>query len=206
MAQNIQAMNLNISESHLFIDCSYVSEDALPALTVALPIMAEDIPDLAQWKTVTVVGTGFPKILDVPGASNAVLLRTEWELWKGVRNDFVKLVRRIDFGDYTITHPELVDFDPVKMKLSAKIIYTTDSDWLVYKGRTLKQLGGQQTHAMCADLIKRPEFKGAAFSMGDKYIADCAVRAVSCGNPKTWKHVGTNHHITLVAGQLASQP
>ena len=206
VGQLVNSLALDIPASHLFIDVEHIPEDYIAALNVAVPITAAQIPSLAQWNTVTLAGTGYPKVLDVPGASNAVLPRTEWELWQNVKPQFLQKVKRFDFGDYTISHPELVDFDPVRMQISAKIIYATDNDWFVYKGRSVRKLGFQQTHAMCAALIQRPEFKGGAFSAGDKYIEDCSTQVASCGNSQTWKRVGTNHHITLVADQIANQP
>ncbi|WP_422802525.1 beta family protein [Sulfitobacter pontiacus] len=47
-------------------------------------------------------------------------------------------------------------------------------------------------------------FRGATFSLGDKYIADCAAHAVGTGNSTTWKWVTINHHITIVADDLAT--
>lgn len=206
VTQLINSLALDVQVSHLFFDLDHINEDYLAALTVAVPITASQIPHLSQWDTVTVVGTGFPKVLEVPGASNAVLPRTEWELWLSAKGQLSPSVKRMDFGDYAISHPELVDFDPIRMQISAKIIYTTDDAWFVYKGRSVRKLGFQQTHAMCAHLIQRPEFKGLNFSDGDKYIVDCANQTASCGNSTTWKRVGTNHHITLVAHQVANQP
>lgn len=204
--QLFTALTPNIPTSDLFVDLEHIPEEFLPALNVAVPISVQQIPELANWASVTLIGAGIPKVLEVPGASNAVLPRTEWELWQNVRIQLSQQVKRLDFGDYTISNPELVDFDPARMQISAKIIYTTDTDWIIYKGRSVRKLGFQQTHAMCAQLILRPEFKGSNFSAGDKYIHDCANQVATCGNSQTWKRVGTNHHITLVAIQLSTQP
>lgn len=197
-------LDMTIEESFLLIDVEEIPANYVVQLGVVLGALVPLIPRLADWSSVTVVGTGIPRILDIPAGSNAVLPRTEWELFTQASPSLRPLVRRLDFGDYTISNPELIEFDPVTMQVSPKILYTTDDSWVAYKGRSTRRHSWDQTHGMCALLAARPEFRGAGFSRGDEYIAQCAVRAVSRGNGRTWKRVGTNHHLTFVAGQVAN--
>jgi hypothetical protein len=194
-----------LTASHLFIDLQDIPENYVPPLSVALPPTISNVPNLNQWDTVTLAGTGYPRVLDVPAASISMLRRTEWILWNNVRNQISNLVKRLDFGDYAIQHPEISDFEPW-MKISPKIIYAIQSDWIACKGRTVRTHTWNQTFAMCQQLVQRPEFCGATYSAGDAYIAACAQQQVSCGNSKTWKQVGTNHHVTFVANQVANLP
>ncbi len=202
----IAALECDVSKSHLFIDLEYIPENVAATLALALPVIVSQIPQLAQWRTVTLAGTAYPAILQVPGGGNAMLPRTEWVLWNNVRPAISERVRRLDFGDYTISHPELVEFNPVTMRLSPKIIYAIDDEWIAYKGRIVRTYGWQQTVAMCQQLIQRPEFLGAPYSYGDRYIVGCAQETETPGNSRTWKTVGTNHHITFVANQVANIP
>jgi hypothetical protein len=91
------------------------------------------------------------------------------------------------------------------MIMSASIRYTTDSDWLVVKGRNVRQYGFEQYFDLCRALVERPEYYGPAFSWGDEYIGRCAAREVGPGNATTWRKVGTNHHITVVTRAIANR-
>jgi hypothetical protein len=201
----IAATGLDVAASHLFFDLEFIDSDYLPTINAAFPAIVGLIPHLAQWNTTTLAGTGFPRILEIPGASNAQVPRTEWEFFNNVRVGFAERVERLDFGDYAVTNPQLIEgFDPRTMQVSPKVIYTSTDSWIAYKGRSSRGRGFVATHAMCQALVQRPEFLGANFSSGDQYISDCAQNIATQGNSMVWKRVGTNHHITFVADQVAS--
>jgi hypothetical protein len=203
----VAAVGLNIANSHLFIDLEFIDSDYLPTVNAAFPAIVGLLPHLSQWNTTTVVGTGFPRILDIPGGGNAQVPRTEWEFFNAIRPHFAPRVHRLDFGDYAVTNPQLIEnFDPRTMQVSPKVIYAHDNSWIAYKGRSSRGRGFVETHAMCQALVQRPEFLGADFSAGDQYIENCANNVVSQGNSGTWKRVGTNHHITFVADQVSNLP
>lgn len=201
----IEAIGLDVSQSHLIFDLGYIEPNLVTTIGVAFPVIGAQLPQLGEWQTVTLAGTGIPKIFDIPGGTNAELPRTEWEFVNSVKARFANGVKRLDYGDYAITNPQIVDnFDPTKMKISPKIVYASDNEWIAYKGKATKGIGFKATHAMCRSLIQRPEFKGAAFSAGDHYINACAQEVDGPGNSMTWKQAGTNHHITFVAEQVAN--
>jgi len=201
----VNATGLDVEASHLFIDLEFINSDFLPTLTVAFPAIVAPLPYLADWNSVTPVGTGFPRILEIPGSSNAQIPRTEWELFNSVRGQLSNQVNRLDFGDYAVTNPELIDnFDPRTMQVSPKVIYTADASWIAYKGRSSRGRGFGETLAMCQALVQRPEFLGGNYSAGDLYIYNRAQNIATQGNSGTWKRVATNHHITFVANQVAN--
>jgi len=203
----VGAVGLDIAASHLFFDLEFIDSEYLATVIAAFPAIVGLLPNLAQWGTTTLIGTGFPRILDIPGGGNAQVPRTEWEFFNTVRGQFSPRVRRLDFGDYAVTNPELIEnFDPRTMQVSPKVIYAHDDSWIAYKGRSSRGRGFVETHAMCQALVQRPEFLGAGFSAGDQYIVNCAQNIATQGNSKTWKRVGTNHHITFVANQVANMP
>ena len=191
------------SEAHLILDLGSI-DSLIPFMAQALTMTANSIAWLADWKTYTVAGTGYPKTLSIPPGHNGLLKRKEWLLWKQLAQE-ESATRIPDFGDYTISSPELFEFDPRKMKLGAKIRYTTDDDWLVIKGRQLKGNGGQ-FHRLAKQLVERKEYCGPKFSAGDQYILDCANHLQGPGNSAVWVRVGVNHHLTFVVRQLASRP
>jgi hypothetical protein len=96
--------------------------------------------------------------------------------------------------------------DPRNMRVSASIRYTCDDYWLIVRGKWLRKFGFGQYHNMCANLIRRPEYSGAAFCWGDNYINDCAIQSVGTGSATTWRKVGNNHHFHKVIAQISSLP
>lgn len=190
-------------EVHLVLDLGSIGH-LVPFMAQALTMTANRIAWLADWKTYTIAATGYPNVLTIPPGQNGLLKRREWLLWKQLVQE-ESATRIPDFGDYTINSPALLEFDPLKMKLSAKIRYTTDEDWLAIKGRQLKGNGGQ-FHRLARQLVERVEYCGPMFSAGDKYILECANHQQGPGNPMTWVRVGVNHHMTFVVKQLASLP
>jgi hypothetical protein len=165
-------------------------------------------PQIAAWRQVVFAAASFPEDLsDVDAATVSTLPRREWELWSMLQRSPKKLPRRdLVFGDYGITHPVPRELDPRTMRMSASIRYTTRDSWLVIKGRNVRQYGFEQYFDLCGVLVNRPEYSGADFSWGDDYSAKCAERESGPGNATTWRKVGTNHHLTLVARQFPSQP
>ena len=61
-------------------------------------------------------------------------------------------------------------------------------------------------HSHCEEILKDSifQFQGPAFSYGDDYIAKCAAKLNGPSNQTRWKDVAINHHMTMVANDLAT--
>lgn len=165
------------------------------------------VNDAGSYRTFALVATSFPQDLtDVDAQTIARLPRREWELWQGLCSRPERLSRLPSYGDYGISHPASASIDPRMMRMSASIRYTAPKEWLIVKGRNVRDHGFAQFNALCSALVELPEFSGESFSWGDDFIAKCARREAGPGNATTWRKVGTNHHLTLVASQLANLP
>jgi hypothetical protein len=193
------------SSIDLIVDMEDLGPDGSRAVLIARSILSI-IPKQSEWRKMILAAASFPEDLsDVDAATVSTLPRREWDLWKTLQKRPNKLLRRdIIFGDYAITHPVPKELDPRTMRMSANIRYTTPNGWLVVKGRNVRQYGFDQYFELCKELIERPEYRGRDFSWGDRYIADCADRIQGPGNATTWRKVGTNHHLTLLAQEIAS--
>jgi len=194
------------SSIDLILDLEDLGADDGKAVLIARSVFSM-IPNKEGWRRLILVGASFPEDLsDVDAANPTKLPRREWALWRTLQKRPSALPRRdMIFGDYAIAHPVPRELDPRVMLMSASIRYTTPTNWLILKGRNVRQYGFEQYFDLCKELVDRPEYNGPDFSWGDLYISDCAAEVQGPGNATTWRKVGTNHHITLVAKQLANQ-
>lgn len=192
-----------ISSIDVIIDLKDLGSEAGRAVLVARSVFSM-IPRKDEWRRIILAAASFPEDLsDVGAAKSTELPRREWELWKTLQRRPQLLPRRdMIFGDYGIANPTTKDLDPRMMQMSASIRYTTQDNWLILKGRNVRQYGFDQYPELCRALVPRSEFRGSQFSWGDKYIQDCSDGMVGPGNATTWRKVGTNHHITLVTKEL----
>ena len=166
------------------------------------------IPYLKKWRTFTIAGGAFPKDLSQFKKYNQYNVpRMDWITWQQL---IKSLERAPSFADYAIQYP--IYMPPISgSNPSASIRYTVEEYWLVLRGEGLRNPKGHgfnQYPAQAKLLFDQKVFKGADFSFGDEYIAQKAanMNTKSPGNPKTWLEAGLNHHMTLVAYQLACIP
>jgi hypothetical protein len=202
------AVSLPPKDVDLVLDLRYIDPTWARRSAVLVAGLLHSLPHIPDWRTLTVASTAFPQSMMGVPVGVTKMPRAEWTMWQAIGAGRA-LPRRPSFGDYAISHPEGLDVDPRLMQASATIRYTIKDEWMILKGRGVRNVsagGYQQFPALCKTLIKLPEFSGSSFSYGDKYIFDCAQGTVSNGNLTTWRHVGTDHHMTFVVKQLASLP
>jgi len=161
--------------------------------------------DKFQWRRMILTAASFPKDLsDRDAATTFLQERKEWNLWLALQRKPGALpTRDLIYGDYAISNPITKDLDPKKMVMSANIRYTSDQDWLILKGRSVRKYKFDQYFQLCEALVTRKEFCGGDFSWGDRFIEQCALAMQGPGNATTWRKVGVNHHLTFVATKLA---
>ncbi len=200
-------LNVSAEDCDLIIDLQSVIGMQLALLTPSLISLLSGLSYLSEWRSLTVATGAFPQDLTAMTLGPNVVPRRDWALWKGIIEHKAMLPRLPTYGDYGVVHPELLDLDMSTINVSASVRYTTDTHWLVMRGRGLRTRGSggyaqYMNHA--ASLIARPEFSGSGFSAGDQEIADIAAGKAKRGNPETWLRIGTNHHLTFVVRQIAS--
>lgn len=163
------------------------------------------LPYLRNWRTFTLMGTSFPSSMGEIKVSPASVPRSEWSLYKMVATNLAKARLRVpSFGDYCINYPTANPVDMRLLKPSATIRYATESAWFIIKGPNVRDNQFGQYRAHCRTVMNSSNFSGPGFSAGDKYIYDCAKGVESTGNLTTWRWVGTNHHLEIVARGIAS--
>jgi len=160
------------------------------------------LPNLLEWRTITVASGAFPKNLQEVEKGPRSLPRLEWQAWKNqVRTN---LPRIPTYGDYATLHPFLTF--PEKPRPSCSIKYTIENDWLIVRGWPLMNgHKSDQYHGEAKLLIEHETFCGQSFSYGDNFIYETAQRKKGPGNFQQWVTVGVNHHLTFVVHQIAKQ-
>lgn len=163
------------------------------------------LPYLNDWRTFSIIGTSFFETMGGLKEGIAILPRYEWKLYKKLIIKFLESKLRLpSFGDYAISHPNVLKMDMRIIKPSATIRYTIDDSWCIVKGKNIRDYGLTQFHTLSQNLVN---FRGSFnpnFSYGDKYIKDCADGKVSNGNLTTWRKIGTNHHIEKATYDIAN--
>jgi len=196
-------LGINYENIDLILDLEYISSEYEKMIMDFLPANINSIPNLNNWRTFTFVATSFPEYLtNIAPNSMSTIRRSEWHIWNYLLESTIN--RKPSFGDYVIAYPEITEIDPRIIKASANIRYTTDNDWLIFKGSNLKREGYDQFHDLSHTLVNHRNYSGEEFSSGDLFIKKCANREVTPGNLTTWRRVGTNHHLTFVANQITS--
>jgi hypothetical protein len=202
----LASLSLDRPQVDIVLDFRDIRPSQTATVGIAVRSILQIIRGIDEWRSVVLAATAFPPSLSVVlPSSTETLPRSEWSVWTSLAQNRSRLPRLPTFGDYGIQHPDPTEeIDPRVMTTSANIRYTTDTDWLIVKGKSIKKHGPEQSHGLCRTLIARAEYKGPTFSWGDQYIEECAGRSTNPGSPTTWRKVGTNHHLTLVVEQLAN--
>lgn len=202
----ISRTGLKDPDIDLLLDLKDIQSDVQSAILLVRAMLA-GLPRPLAWRRLILAASSFPEDLrDIAAGSIATLPRREWDLWVALNRRPERLPRKnIIFADYGISHPALKDVDPRTMTMSASIRYTGRNEWVIVKGRGVRQYGFEQYHELCEKLVRHPTYETRQFSWADGYIADTAERTSGPGNATTWRKVGTNHHITLVVIQLSKQ-
>ena len=199
----VHALGGTLSETDLIVDLGAPKYEPYEVFSRALISALLRLGDLQAYRNFVIIGTAIPETFkDIAKGTNEIP-RHDWLFYQELLARLPTGMRRPNFGDYTIVHPEFTVFDMRKIKSAGKIVYTTPRSWSVRKGGAFRD-NPEQMHDHCVDLVSTPIFKGAAYSSGDDYIARCAVRQVGPSNQPRWKDVTINHHITHVLDDLAT--
>jgi hypothetical protein len=191
----------NYNNVHLLIDFGDIKNINNQTICIQMSLLKELIEK--PWKSVTVAGTSFPENMGNIQRGMTFHRRREFsDLYTIFKNRYPS----VQFGDYTITHPKLLeDFNPKTMDSAAKIKYSTDAGYYIFKGKGTKSAGFHQYHKLAQSLIKENFYSGETYSWGDGKINKIATDETSGpGSKQTWVSIGLNHHVHVIINQLSS--
>ena len=192
----------SLPETDLIIDLGAPNFAQHRLFTNSLIKALLQLGNLHDFRNFILMGTAFPKTFTDIGKGADQIPRNDWHFYRNLLSEMPSYMRRPNFGDYTIVHPEFKAIDMRIVKPAGKIIYTTSDNWEVRKGDSFRG-NPQQMHDHCASIVASGVFKGSNYSNGDEYIAKCANREKGPSNQTRWKNVGINHHMTQVLDDLA---
>ncbi len=192
-----------LSNIDLIVDLGAPNFEPYKAFSGALMVTLKKLGDLNAYRNLVLIGTAIPKTFKYIAKGSDDIPRHDWLFYQTIMANLPAGMRRPNFGDYTIVHPEFTPVDMRKIKAAGKLIYTTPCNWAVLKGGAFRD-NPEQMHRLCAELVRRDIFRGPDYSSGDSYIAKCAVHQVSHSNQTRWKEVAINHHITHALDDLAT--
>lgn len=139
----------------------------------------------------------------LPINGTAQIARIELRLWARLQAELAGTTTLI-FGDYGVVNPDFVQSGP-NPYMNGKIRYTMADVIHYFRGSQLREPPKYlQFHALARRVVASPIYAGPDFSMGDRYIADCASKREGPGNLGTWVRVDQNHHIEYTAKQISA--
>jgi len=204
LTELLTVLKLRPTEADLILDLGSLRDENGEEIAIDAISLIRAIPNIKQWRSFVLAATGFPvDLVGIPPSDISPVYRSEWALWRNVSAS-TRITRIPTFGDYAIAHPQPPEVDPRVMRPSASIRYTAENEWLVLKGKNLRNHGYAQFHDVSKALLNNAAYSGAQFSWGDRYISDCAAKSVGCGNLTTWRKVGTSHHLAYAVQQIAN--
>jgi hypothetical protein len=195
-------LNLTVEDIDLIVDLGAPNFEPYDDFAGALVTALSKLGDLNTFRNFVLVGTAIPESFKDIAKGADQILRHDWLFYRALLGKLPNGLRKPNFGDYTIVHPEFTPVDMRKIKSAGKLVYATPGMWEVRKGGAFRD-NPEQMHGHCASIVASGKFSGARYSSGDDYIAKCAVKKESPSNQTRWKDVAINHHITLVLNELA---
>jgi hypothetical protein len=139
-------------ETDLIVDIGSVVNSSAGAVAQTHRANIDLIPNLDDWRTLTVAASAFPLGL-------APLLRDQWNVvnrndWRGWRLlvTGTRPPRRLPaFADYAMAHPNLPPEG--RATILAQLRYAVADSWWIWKGRNVFTDGFDQFYDICEDLI-----------------------------------------------------
>jgi hypothetical protein len=204
----LATLNTDVSNCGFILDLGTPNFEPVEGFSAVIQAIVSRLPYLGNWRIFTILGTSFPDTMASIRKGGEVVPRYEWRLYKKLAANFQEARLRLPtFGDYAISHPQVLQLDMRKVKPSATIRYAVDNAWYIVKGENVRdeKFGKfKQYRGLSKKIVDSRYYFGSTFSWGDYYIWECANGTGNTGNLMMWRQVGTNHHIEKVTQDIAN--
>ena len=205
IAALMAASKAQVQDCDLVLDLGAPNFQPIEGFVKLVESLIKRIPNLNQWRSFALIGTAFPASMGEIRKSPEIVPRCEWVLYKLLIKRLIKTKIRLPaFGDYGISHPEVLNLDMRLVKPAGTIRYTIDDAWFIVKGPNVRDYKFDQYRGHCRTVIASGFYSGPGFSEGDKYIEKCAKGTGSTGNLYVWRKVGTSHHLERIVQDVSN--
>jgi hypothetical protein len=179
----------------VIIDCRIIDMDRVPALSESIRSFLTSFAESYSFRRVIIASSSVLPVASemVATESEKNIARCEKHLWQSVKASCKSIVGSAMFyGDYTVVSPHYSD-----PKISASLLpsitaprayYTYDIGYYAIRGGAFKThpRKRKQYQDIANEIIRKPFFRGATFSVGDDYIEQSASGKVPKGSPGSW--------------------
>ncbi|HZF94357.1 MAG TPA: hypothetical protein VEZ20_05725 [Allosphingosinicella sp.] len=129
--------------------------------------------------------------------------RGDWLVYKSIIESADEFASLPLFSDYALEYPS--DYTPVRVPPTAHFRYSTQEDYLIFKGATTRKPNGYAAIFPVADRAAASgDFMGKGYSAGDAYIEALTRPGARTGNASIWRWASTDHHFRIVHSGLQS--
>ncbi|MEF2074434.1 beta family protein [Consotaella aegiceratis] len=200
----VDFLKIHEDEVDIVVDLGHPNFEPYETFSDALISVLRRLGDLNRFRNFILLSTAIPETFKDIKRGQDEILRHDWLFYEIFISRLPSGMRRPNYGDYTIVHPNFSPRDMRTIKPSGKLIYTTRNSWWVRKGGAFRG-NEEQMHEHCSVLVKESGiFKGNEYSYGDDYIDRCAIKKVPPSDLTRWKNVAINHHMMHVLDDLAT--
>jgi hypothetical protein len=197
----LEAFGSTPARTILLIDGGPIHVTEPAAFTHLLAGHVGRLAPAGAWLRVFWSSTTFPDKPKLKAGETGRFTRSDWILYQAIlasREEFATLPL---YSDYALEYPG--QYEPLKVAPTAHFRYSTERDYLIFKGHTTRKPHGYQAiFAVARSLLSSDDFQGAAFSAGDAYISALAIPGARSGNASIWRWASTDHHFRMIHSSL----
>jgi len=204
----LRALSLEPADADLLLDFGELLRGNVAEVEAEAIAGLAALPRIEKWRSLTLCSGAFPAEISsfVGTDESGERPRRDFDLWLRLCESS-SLPRLPSYGDCTVAPADWsAPFNPMEMNPSCKIVYATDDEWLIEKGRSIRNHGGGQYRVLAGKMKRRPGFLAPAHCQTEKKIIDCAAGRGGTGGLRQWLTAATRHHLEVVSRQLASLP
>ena len=196
-------LNLPNFKIDLLIDLRDIRERDVSELRELVIDFLSGKPAGPAYRSITVAGSSALKsVTPIPKDGEGDVDRHELQLWIQLQHELGEIAE-LTYGDYGVIHPDFSDAAQ-NPNTNSKIRYTSGRKIRYFRGHRLADAPGYAYFHQLAERVRNSDiYRGSEFSVGDKYIDDCADFNSGPGNLSTWVLVDMNHHLEYSTAQIA---
>lgn len=162
------------------------------------------------FNSIIICSTSFPEdISSIEAGDSVSFKRYDILLFKKIfeSQEYSSLQNKLIYSDFGVTKftDSEMDFSKLRYGVLPKIKYTTNTEYLVFKGKRNASTGKLAINYsdLANHIVNSSYYFSKDFSFGDLEIFERAKKIKGTGNGKNWVTISANHHIAALVEQLS---